>query len=60
MTRCSTGSPRACRTWQGDFADPDTYEAVERAMNGAASPTFYLEVPRLCSPWWSKVFTAGV
>lgn len=44
----------------GDFADPDTYEAVERAMNGAASPTFYLEVPRLCSPWWSKVFTAGV
>lgn len=29
----------------GDFADPDTYEAVERAMNGAASPTFYLEVP---------------
>ena len=45
MTRCSTGSPRACRTWQGTSADPDTYEAVERAMNGAASPTFYLEVP---------------
>ena len=29
----------------GDFADPATYERVGRAIKGAGSPVFYLEIP---------------
>jgi glucose-6-phosphate 1-dehydrogenase len=29
----------------GDFTDPDTYAQVARAVGGASSPVFYLEVP---------------
>jgi len=30
---------------QGDFADPSTYERVGKAIEGAATPVFYLEIP---------------
>jgi len=29
----------------GDFGDADTYEQVARAMGGASTPVFYLEIP---------------
>src|SRR4029079_3142160 len=29
----------------GDFGDADVYEQVERALDGARSPVFYLEIP---------------
>jgi glucose-6-phosphate 1-dehydrogenase len=29
----------------GDFGDADTYERVARAIGGAGSPVFYLEIP---------------
>src|SRR6185437_5241794 len=29
----------------GDFGDPATYEQVARALDGARSPVFYLEIP---------------
>ncbi|MFI5612006.1 glucose-6-phosphate dehydrogenase [Amycolatopsis sp. NPDC051903] len=29
----------------GDFTDPGTYERVGAAVNGAATPVFYLEIP---------------
>src|SRR3954454_16753965 len=29
----------------GDFTDPDTYAQVARAVGGASTPVFYLEVP---------------
>ena len=29
----------------GDFSDPATYERVGKAINGARSPVFYLEIP---------------
>src|SRR4051812_18844629 len=29
----------------GDFADADTYQRVARAIDGASSPVFYLEIP---------------
>ena len=30
---------------QGDFADASTYERVRRAIEGATTPVFYLEIP---------------
>ncbi len=30
---------------RGDFADPATFERVARALDGARSPVFYLEIP---------------
>ncbi len=30
---------------RGDFADPGTFERVARALEGARSPVFYLEIP---------------
>jgi len=30
---------------QGDFADPSTYARVAQAIDGAAAPVFYLEIP---------------
>jgi glucose-6-phosphate 1-dehydrogenase len=29
----------------GDFTDPETYERVAKAVDGAAQPVFYLEIP---------------
>ena len=29
----------------GDFTDPETYERVAKAVDGAATPVFYLEIP---------------
>jgi len=30
---------------QGDFADPGTYDRVGKAIEGASTPVFYLEIP---------------
>ncbi len=30
---------------QGDYADPETFKRVDKAIGGASSPVFYLEVP---------------